>query len=138
MSDSTIRDDRTADQPPIEVDDLDHLAAGSGRSALGPDRRSAEPRSLPALRQELDEARLQLLTAVDAVAGAEAEHSAAIARIRELEHQHHMLEVERDELRLELERLSARRQGLTPPLFGRLVSGVRRVSRLRKARHGPA
>jgi uncharacterized coiled-coil DUF342 family protein len=57
------------------------------------------------METELDRAHQQLLEAIDAARGAEAERAVAQARVRDLEHQHHMLKVERDELRREVERL---------------------------------
>lgn len=78
------------------------------------------------LRRELDEVRLQLLGAVDAARGAEAERAAVEARVKELEHQHHMLSVERDELRRELARLEADRRSTGVRLLKRVVRGVRR------------
>jgi len=78
------------------------------------------------LRRELDEVRLRLLGAVDAARGAEAERAVVEARVKELEHQHHMLKVERDELRRELARLEAGRRSVGPRLARRVVHGVRR------------
>lgn len=78
------------------------------------------------LRRELDEARLRLLGAVDAARGAEAERGVVEARVKELEHQHHMLKVERDELRRELARLEADRRSIADRLLKRVVRGVRR------------
>lgn len=73
--------------------------------------------SVVALRQALDESQTRLLAALDAVAGAEAETGAAGARIRELELEQHMLVVERDELRRELDRLTAQQH----PILRRIV-----------------
>ncbi len=89
--------------------------------------------SVGALRKELDVAQLRLMTAVDAVVGAEAERSAAESRIRELEHQHHMLKAECDVLRSEVERLMQENGGLG------IASIVRRVvAMLRRGRSGVA
>lgn len=85
-----------------------------------PGRRSHDP------SPELDELRLRLLGAVDAARGAEAERAVVEARVRELEHQHHMLEVERDELRREVERLSSQSHPALRRLVGRLLRAARR------------
>ncbi len=77
------------------------------------------------LREALDASQTRLLAALDAVAGAEAETSAAEARIRELELEQHMLTVERDELRREIERLAGQRH----PLLRRTVRAARTVAR---------
>ncbi len=78
------------------------------------------------LQQALDEVRLGLLGAVDAARGAEAERAVVEARVKELEHQHHMLKVERDELRRELARLTASRRGDGTRFLRRVARGVRR------------
>lgn len=84
------------------------------------------PHQTAELRRELDEVRLQLLGAIDAARGAEAERAVVEGRVKELEHQHHMLKVERDELRRELARLEATRRFDGLGLVKRLVRGVRR------------
>lgn len=76
----------------------------------------------PPTRAELDDVKLQLLGAIDAARGAEAERAALQARVLELEHQHHMLKVERDELRRVLE-LGWRR---LPTMAGSLPGRIRR------------
>jgi len=85
-----------------------------------PSRRSDDP------KRELDELRLQVLGAVDAARGAEAERAVYEARVRELEHQHHMLEVERDELRREVERLSGQNRSARRPVIGRALRAAGR------------
>lgn len=84
------------------------------------------PRQTAELRQELAEVRLRLLGAIDAAKGAEAERAVVEARVKELEHQHHMLKVERDELRRELERVEAARRFRGPGLLIGLAKRARR------------
>lgn len=85
-----------------------------------PGRRAGDPEHEP------DELRLRLLGAVDAARGAEAERAVLEARVRELEHQHHMLEVERDELRREVDRLSDRNRRSSRRVIGRVLRAARR------------
>ena len=80
---------------------------------------------IAALQRQLDDVRLQLLGAVDAARGAEAERAVVQARVKELEHQHHMLTVERDELRQELTRLTDARLLSGARLLRRMARGLR-------------
>lgn len=83
-----------------------------------------DPRILLA---EVETLRMQLLGAIDAAQGAEATRACFEARVRELEHQHHMLKVERDELRRRLDD-RAKSESLPRAAAARLV----RVLRMRK------
>lgn len=78
------------------------------------------------LQRELEEVRLRLLGAVDAARGAEAERAVVEARVKELEHQHHMLKVERDELRREVQRLESAGRTRSLRLLRRVVRMARR------------
>lgn len=89
------------------VESLDHLRSESDDSVLDNDWTPHSDQTVTELQRELDRTRIRLLTALDVVAGVEAEGGATEARMRELEHRHHMVKVERDELRREVERLSA-------------------------------
>ena len=127
MSDSTVSDKQPESPDVPAVEGLVHLARGS--KLRNDDRRTSrsDPESAEALRARLDVVELELLTALDAVAGAEAERSASEARIRELEHQHHMLKVEGDELRCELGRLSSGSDRAGRSLARRILSKARRT-----------
>ena len=106
----------------VAVDVVDHLETDWEDSIEGRSRRPGDEQSAEELRQALDHCHLRLLTALDAVAGAEAEAGTATSRIRELELEQHMLEVERDELRREVERLAVQHR-----------RGLRRILRLARS-----
>ena len=125
MPDPTLSDNRPGDAELPIIEDLAHLQQPMTSSKFGQERRAGDPESAESLRRQLDVVQVKLLTAVDAVAGAEAERSAAQARIRELEHQHHMLEVERDELRREVDNLGPAGHSLARRAAGRLMSSAR-------------
>lgn len=88
------------------VEAVDHQAVGpSGTSGGGPEldrRRPSGPSVEDSLRDELELVRTQLLGAVDAARGAEAEKANALGLVRDLEYQVHMLDVELTELRSRL------------------------------------
>ena len=107
------------------VELADHLASGTGGSVPAGEPSSYANRSVDEVRRALEEAQVRLLTALDAVAGAEAQSGAAQARVRELELEQHMLEVERDQLRREVERLSTQRRRGRP--LGLARSLARRI-----------
>lgn len=95
----------------------------------GADGQRSDGEDFEGLTAEFDRVKTQLLGAIDSVMGAEAERAAAESRIRELEHQHHMLEVERDELRREVDRLTWDREkrSLRRWVTGRARSLLRRL-----------
>jgi chromosome segregation ATPase len=128
MSDSTVNDNRPGAQADGIIDRLDHLTGGPRQRRALDDRRRPGAGSAAELRRELDVVRVELLTAVDAVAGAEAERSAAKARIRELEHQHYMLKVECSELRREIALLTTDRSELSALRMARRVGSMVRRS----------
>lgn len=96
----------------MAIETADHLRAGWIEPTSDEDRLSHGQPTVDELQRALDRAHIRLLTALDAVAGAEAEGGAAGARVRELELKQHMLEVERDQLLREVERLSRSRGSL--------------------------